>query len=366
MASFEITAGTLAKAIARISAVVPNRTTIPILSHIKISAKAGLVTLEASSLDIAARTTEAANVSADGVTAVPLLVASRIVSGMPKDKAISVSWDAGTCHIKCGRSAYKMQTLDAADFPEMHLPIGGNEWRMSPEALARALDQTSISVATEDPRFYLRGVYVHAKKGGGIILVATNGHQLSRTSAEIDGTAPKEGIIIPTPAVRIIKAICEDAGDEITLVSDQSRILVKTPQTTVSAALIDGSFPDYERVIPIDPREFASVGSTDLLQAIERSMSIYAGQNTIANRLQITANGGGISITSHGNVGEGAEFVECETSDHVFACDGIMLKGLLGSWGDASLTLRQHDKTSPLVITSDDDPKTLQVLMPMK
>lgn len=364
--AFSIKAADLVRAMGRVAGAIPSRATIPILMHVEIVAGAGEISIRATSLDLEAITSVAAEVTRPGSVTVHGQTLSAIASKMPKSGAITLDCAADTAKLTCGRSSYDLATLPAEDFPERRDPGKGAATITIDAADLKSLIAATLgSAGTESGRIYLCGIHLTMPKNGGtLIAVATDGHELVRATAPVSGATLPPNIIVPSAAAKMMRDIADEG--EVTITTDDRRIMATAGADTISASLIEGNYPDYERVIPKPNGSFATVMADHLASAADRAMAVFTGANVLGSRIGLTADADGISIAAAGPLNRALEHVEADCSPHTLACDGTKLKGLLAHWGEKPVMIQQDNPSSAILIRSDADASVVQVLMPMK
>lgn len=349
----------------RVTSTLPARTTIPVLAHVEVIAKDGAISIRSSSLDMEAATSIPADVSQHGTVMLHGLTLAAIAGKLPKSGTVSIAVVDGVAKLTCGRSSYDLATLPADDFPQPLRPDASKAHTITIDAgdLTDIITATIASTGTDAGRIYLHGIRVATPKAGTILAVATDGHELVKTSAPCAGSI--EPITIPTQAAKLLKDIASSGS--VTISTDGSR-LVATADTgdTIATALIDGKYPDYERVIPRPNGAFASVVADQLSSATDRAMTVFTGANVLGSRIALSATSDGISIAANGPYNRALEVVDADCEKHDLACDGTKLRGLLSHWGEKSISLQQASSGDPILIRCDDEPQTIQVLMPMR
>lgn len=240
----------LLKAMQMVGAVVERTTTIPILSHVKLDAKAGAgVALTATDLDIQFAVPVVADVSEGGSIALPAATLSDILRKLPDGSQIELKHEVGRATLQAGRSRFSLNTLPPEDFPTLDAGTAGTRFDLEVAALNRMIDKTMFAVSTDETRYYLNGIHLHATRDK-LIAVATDGHRLAR--CEVD--QPKDaagipGIIIPRKTVQIIHKSLAGASGTVSLDVSASKLILEHEGARLVSKLIDGTFPDYERVI---------------------------------------------------------------------------------------------------------------------
>lgn len=364
--AFSIKAADLVRAMSRVSGAIPSRTTIPILNHVEITARDGEITIRATSMELEAMTSVEADVARPGVVTVHGQMLAAIASKMPKAGTITIDIVDSVAKLKCGRSSYDLATLPADDFPARREPdASAARIVIDAPSLHRIVSATINSTSTDASRIYLNGIHLTSPKTDGIIVaVATDGHELVKATAHASGSKLPPNVIVPTAAAKLIRDVADDGDVTITL--DDRRIMATAGANTVTASLLEGSYPDFERVIPAPNGAFATVIADDLSSATDRAMAVFTGSIVNGNRILVSAGDDGLAITASGPSNSALERVEAECANHAFACDGTKLKGLLAYWGEKSIMMQQNGPGAPILIRCEADPTTTQVLMPMK
>ena len=257
---FTLEAGELARIVGLVKGMVPARTTIPILSNILIEAADGSVNIRATCLDMEASASAIAEVVTPGAVTVPGHVLHSLAKSLPKTKLATFKLDDGSRPVlTCGKSRYELRALDPGDFPSAN-PIGKSAVRFSmpgPDLVA-LLAGTLPSVETDaKTRYYLCGVFLHVYKDN-LVAVSTDGHRMARIASDVPpGAAGMPAIIIPTGAAQEIVAMAGDSDVDIAITP--TCIEVMTDKSRLWSKLVDGTYPDYQRVIPVRSNTVASV-----------------------------------------------------------------------------------------------------------
>lgn len=256
----------LSAALAIVKRNVARRTYVPVLANVMLSAARGRLNIRSTDLDKESRVSIPCDAHASGAVTLPGHSLADLVKSLPKGSQInlSVEKDATAATISCGQMKLSLQSLPVADFPKMQPGSVRNVFSLSSAALLDALNKTAFAVSTEETRYYINGVYMHAVKEYGddrfhtLNFVATDGHRLAKFKMEAPAGADViPGVIIPRAAVaELQKLLAKDKGDcEVKLFAgtkgtSQGRIQFAIGGAVLLSKLIDGTFPDYGRVIP--------------------------------------------------------------------------------------------------------------------
>ncbi|CAN1490927.1 DnaN DNA polymerase sliding clamp subunit (PCNA homolog) [Paracoccaceae bacterium] len=277
---FSIERVTLLKALAQAQSVVERRNTIPILANVLIEAEGSQVSLRATDLDIEVVDRAPAMVERAGATTVSAVMLHEIVRKLPDGALISLSEDsaAGRLTITAGRSTFSLATLPKEDFPVMATSEYSSNFSAPAPVLRRLFDKAKFAISTEETRYYLNGVYIHVSQGeGGKVLrcVATDGHRLARIDAPLpDGADGMPGVIVPRKTVGELRKLLDDDDATIAVSVSETKIRFATPVITLTSKVIDGTFPDYTRVIPTGNTRKLEVDASEFAKAVDRVATV--------------------------------------------------------------------------------------------
>ncbi len=270
----------LLKAMSRAQSVVERRNTIPILSNVLIEAEGDAISFRATDLDIEVVDKAPAMVEQAGSTTVGAHTLHEIVRKLPDGSTVQLTEDtaAGRIEVRAGRSHFSLATLPREDFPVMASSEYDCNFGAKAGILRRLFDKAKFAISTEETRYYLNGIYLHsATEEGTQVLraVATDGHRLARIDGELpDGADTIPGVIVPRKTVNeLLKLLSEDDADIAVSVSE-TKIRFATPEITLTSKVIDGSFPDYSRVIPQSNQKRLEVDAAEFAQAVDRVSTV--------------------------------------------------------------------------------------------
>ena len=277
---FKAERATLLKALAHIQSVAEKRNTIPILANALIVAKGGTLSFTATDMEIAIVEEVAANVSRDGATTVPAATLYEIVRKLPEavELEFETASEGAQLTLRAGRYGTSLVTLPTDDFPSMTAGQLPHRFQLSGLALRGLIDRTRFAISTEETRYYLNGIYLHAAESDGVRVlraVATDGHRLARVEEPIpEGATGMPGVIIPRKTVGELRKLLDEESGEVEVGLSDTRIQFKAGSITLTSKLIDGTFPEYERVIPRDNDKILRVGKKDFAEAVGRVSAI--------------------------------------------------------------------------------------------
>ena len=268
----------LNKAMRRLAAIVERRNTIPVLANVRLEVRGDELRLTTTDLDIEATTSLTIEDSAAGDITVPAHLLADIVAKLPAGAVSLAMGDAARLILRSGRSRFTLATLPAIDFPDIAAGDLGPAFSL-PAADALALfDWPGFAVSTEETRYYLNGVYMHVSTGDvGAVLrcVATDGHRLARIDAPLpEGAQGMPGVIVPRKTVNELKKLLDDDSAIIAVSVSETKVRFATPLITLTSKVIDGTFPDYTRVIPTGNTRRLEVDATEFAKAVDRVATV--------------------------------------------------------------------------------------------
>ncbi|MEL6120292.1 MAG: DNA polymerase III subunit beta [Pseudomonadota bacterium] len=277
---FSIERATLLKAVAQAQSVVERRNTIPILANVLIEADGDSVQFRATDLDIEVVDRGPAQVERAGSTTVSAVTLHEIVRKLPDGALVSLTDDgaSGRLTVEAGRSNFALATLPKEDFPVMASSEYSCNFSAKAPELRRLFDKSKFAISTEETRYYLNGVYMHVSDAdGGQVLrcVATDGHRLARIDSDLpDGAGTMPGIIVPRKTVGELRKLLDDDETEIAVSVSETKVRFATPDITLTSKVIDGTFPDYSRVIPTGNTRKLEVDASEFAQAVDRVATV--------------------------------------------------------------------------------------------
>jgi DNA polymerase-3 subunit beta len=282
----------LLKAVSQAQSVVERRNTIPILANVLIEAEGEHVQFRATDLDIEVLDKALAHVERAGATTVSAVTLHDIVRKLPDGALVTLSDDAakGRLTVEAGRSVFSLATLPKEDFPIMATSEYAANFSAPAPLLRRLFDKSKFAISTEETRYYLNGVYLHvADADGGQVIrcVATDGHRLARVDADLpEGAADLPGVIVPRKTVGELRKLLDEDDMQIAVSVSETKIRFATPEITLTSKVIDGTFPDYARVIPQGNTRKLEVDASEFAKAVDR-VSTVSSERSRAVKLSL-------------------------------------------------------------------------------
>ena len=365
----------LLRCLSHVQSVVERRNTIPILSNVLIEAHTdGTVKIMATDLDLqVVESLDAVSVEASGAITVSAHLLFDIARKLPDGSQVSFETADNRMAVKAGRSRFSLPTLPRDDFPvivEGDLPT---TFELPARVLAELIDRTRFAISTEETRYYLNGIFLHVSDDDQPVLkaAATDGHRLARfTLPRPEGAAGMPDVIVPRKAVGELRKLLEEALDgnvEIDLSASKIRFTLGGEGGVVlTSKLIDGTFPDYSRVIPTGNDKLLRLDPKSFYEGVDRVATI-ATEKTRAVKMGLETDKVTLSVTSPDN-GTAAEEVPADYASDSFEIgfNANYLKDILGQIDGDTVEMHLADPGAPTLIRQDEKSPALYVLMPMR
>ncbi len=355
-----------------VQSVVERRNTIPILSNILLIAENGTLGLTATDLDLAINEQVAAEIITQGSITVPAHLLYDIVRKLPDGSQVELDFNSedGRISIRAGRSQFALSCLPKDDFPIMETGELPHRFSLSAAELKRLIDKTRFAISTEETRYYLNGVYLHAADNEGIPVlraVATDGHRLARVETPIPTDAENiPGVIIPRKAVNELRKLIDDTDGEVSISLSDNKICFSFAGSVLTSKLIDGTFPDYERVIPAGNNKVLELDGKLFAQAVDR-VSTVSTEKSRAIKLTLTDNSVTLSATGSESGSATEELSASYTSgDLEIGFNSKYLLDITSQIEGENAHFVLADAQSPTIVKDSTDDGALYVLMPMR
>ena len=352
-----------------VSGIVEKRHTLPILSNVLLEKKGDRLTLLATDIEIQITTsTSGATGDGDGAVTVGARKLQDILRSLPESAEVSLTLDDKRLQVKAGKSRFNLQTLPAEDFPRMALTDGDlKKLTVTQKQFRQLLGQTQFSMAAQDVRYYLNGLLLLVD-GNELRAVATDGHRLAYASMPLEGeaTSPRQELILPRKTVLELNRLLADSDESLSIELASNQIRFQFGQINLVSKLIDGKFPDYERVIPATLKNVVALNRVALLQSMVRA-AILTNEKFRGVRLVLTA--GSLKImAANAEQEEAQEEIEVDYSGDAIDV-GFNVVYLLDVLNNSSAEMVEwgfNDANSSALLTIPGNERFKYVVMPMR
>lgn len=364
--------GALLKSLNHVQSVVERRNTIPILSNVLLRADQGQLSLTATDLDIEIIESVDVDVATSGGTTASAHTLYDIVRKLPDGAQVEIvqNPEDGRLTIQAGRSKFALQSLPQEDFPSMSAGELPHRFDIPADALARLVDKTRFAISTEETRYYLNGIYLHTVDDGPepmLRAVATDGHRLAQADFPCpEGAAGMPGVIVPRKTVVELQKLIEEEDGLIQVGVSDTKIRFEFGNVTLTSKLIDGTFPDYERVIPTENDKMLKVDGKIFAQAVDRVSTISTEKS---RAVKINLEEGRLTLTvNNPDSGSATEelAVDYDSAPIEIGFNARYLLDIAGQLEGDVASFLMADSGSPTLVRDSEDESALYVLMPMR
>ena len=358
------------KALTHVQSVVERRNTIPILSNVLLQAGDGQLKLTATDLDIEIVESVPAEVPKSGATTVPAHMLYDIVRKLPDGAQLELeqAGDGQRVSIFAGRSRFALQALPHEDFPDLAVGDFPNHFAIAATDLKGLIEKTRFAISTEETRYYLNGIYFHDVATGSMLrAVATDGHRLAQAQiARPDGAKNMPGVIVPRKTVLEVVKLFEGVDGAVEVSLSAAKVRFAAGNLVLTSKLIDGTFPDYERVIPRNNDKKLELDTKSFAQAVDR-VSTISQEKGRAVKLAIGGNKVILTVNNPDS-GSAEEEVACsyDADPLEIGFNSRYLMDVAGQMKSDAMELHLADAGSPTIVRDPTDEQALYVLMPMR
>ena len=357
----------LLRPLGHVQSVVERRNTIPILANVVLRAEVGELSLTATDMDMDIATEVGCSVMTSGTTTMSAHLLYDIARKLPDGAEVEIAVNDGHAMVSAGRSSFRLPTLPVEDFPAIssnELPVN---FSLTAADMRDLIDATRFAISTEETRYYLNGIYIHKAESGELCAVATDGHRLAMTRQALpSGAAQMPSIILPRKAVSELRKLLDDFDGDVLVGMSETRAEFRFGVVRLTSKLIDGTFPDYTRVIPVGNDRIMQVDVSAFSAAVDR-VSTVASEKSRAVKMGLKS---GVLTLSASNTDASSATEELEVSyDGPEMEIGFNARYLLDIAGQVNSDLVEFvlaDQWSPSLVRAPGDEASLFFLMPMR
>jgi len=371
---FKADRASLLKALAHVQSVVERRNTIPILANVMIAVRDNALSLTATDMEIAIVEDVPAVTLGPGACTAPAATLYDIVRKLPDGAEVELEHPGGEAQLslRAGRYHTNLVVLPTDDFPQMTAGSLSHRFQLSAQQLRGVIDRTRFAISTEETRYYLNGIYLHAAESDGesvLRAVATDGHRLARVEEKLpEGAAAMPGVIVPRKTVNELRKLLDEVSGAVDVGLSDTRIQFHFDNVLLTSKLIDGTFPEYDRVIPRGNDKILRVNVKDFAEAVGRVAAISAEKQrpvklTLSRDLLVLS----ASSPEAGVATEelDADRVQYDASPLEIGFQARYLNDITDQIAER-VEFRFSDGAAPTVVVDGADERALYVLMPMR
>jgi DNA polymerase III subunit beta len=363
-------------ALSHVASVVERRTTIPILSNVLLRATDGAISLKGTDLEREVLESVHGDVAQPGAVTIQAHLLHDIVRKLADGAQITLESAGGgeRVQLTCGHARFQLPSLAADEFPDIGAGEMPHEFSLPAHELKRLIEKARFAISTEETRYYLNGIYLHtAKTSGKTVLraVATDGHRLAQIETDApQGAEGMPGVIVPRKTVNEVHKLLEAVDGDVKVSLSTTRIQFSVPKgqyhVTMTSKLIDGTFPDYQRVIPQANNKVMMVGNAEFANAVDRVATVSSERGR-AVKLAIEQGKLVLSVTNPDGGSATEEIpVDYDADKLEIGFNARYLLDITAQLESSTVKLFLSDAGSPTTVRDDSDEGALYVLMPMR
>jgi DNA polymerase-3 subunit beta len=357
----------LLRPLGHVQSVVERRNTIPILANVVLRAEEGELSLTATDMDMDIATEVGCSVMTSGTTTMSAHLLYDIARKLPDGAEVEIAVNDGHAMVSAGRSSFRLPTLPVEDFPAIssnELPVN---FSLTAADMRDLIDATRFAISTEETRYYLNGIYIHKAESGELCAVATDGHRLAMTRQVLpSGAAQMPSIILPRKAVNELRKLLDDFDGDVLIGLSETRAEFRFGVVRLTSKLIDGTFPDYTRVIPVGNDRIMQVDVSAFSAAVDR-VSTIASEKSRSVKMGLRS---GVLTLSASNTDASSATEELEVSydgpEMEIGFNARYLLDIAGQVNSDMIEFALADQGSPSLVRAPGDEASLFVLMPMR
>lgn len=362
----------LLRALGHVQSAVERRNTIPILGNVMLRAEKDGVALTTTDMDLEIKETTPAQVQEEGATTAPAQMLYELIKKLPEDQPVNITLEEGQymMRIEAGRAKFQLNCLDVADFPNLGSGDLDVQFSVPAESMRELIDRTRFAISNDETRYYLNGIYMHEAESNAVPMlrtVATDGHRLARFDIPLpEGAEGMPGIILPRKAVNELRKLIDDTAENIRIQLSENKIRFEFGSAVLTSKLVDGTFPDYQRVIPIGNDKILMVDPGQFAKAVDRVSTLSSDKG---RAVKMSLNGQSLTLSANTpNAGSATEEMEVQ-----FEADPIevgfnarYLLDIAQQIEGTSCKIVMADPASPTLIQDEGEAAALYVLMPLR
>ena len=368
---FVIDRDVLLKTLSHANGIIEKKNTLPILSNILIEAKGSKIKITSTDLDIVYfEEIPAIEIKKEGSTTTSASIIYDILRKLQPNAKVEINLlDKNKLKLLSGNSKFNLLCMPSDNFPLAEDDMIQKNFEVSPKALLKLLNKTKISISNDETRHYLNGIYLHKIKEEDksfLCAVATDSHRLSYSSLEIDSNINIDSIILPKKTIFQLVTLLEQTNNSVKISNNKSKIKFEMESGVLISKVIDGRFPDYNKVIPKNNDKVLEIKLNEFKDSIERVATVSSDRKE-GLKMLISKDALQLSV-SNPNSGEGVENINAKfnSNDLNISFNSRYLTDIANHIENELIRINLKDPGSPVLIQDSSDKNSFHVVMPMK
>ena len=368
---FKIACSNFFKTLSHLQGIVDKKNSLPILSNILIEARDNELTLSSTDMDISIIEKIDCNVLENGSTTINSQILYDIVRKIDDNSEIEIiSNDGKLLTLRADGSRFSLACLPKEDFPIIDQDNSGNTIKINSKIIFKLIDKTKFAISNEETRYFLNGLYFNITKDKSnsiLTLVGTDGHRLAKFSHNIEGNIDQvSGVIIPKKTIYELCKLLSEIDRDINISISSNKIIFKIDDIIFISKLIDGSFPDYKRVIPNDNSNILKINREILLSAVDR-VSTIANEKSPVIKFKLLQNVLNLNTINNESSTASEDLKINYNGDEIeIGFNSKYIMDILNNLEDEEIAINLKDNTSPVIALENSNSNLVYVLMPMR
>ncbi len=368
---FQISQKKIFKTLSHLQGIVDKKNTLPILSNILLEAKDNTLTLSSTDMDISIVEKLDCNVLEDGSTTINSQIIYDIVRKLDNNNEVEmISNNGKILTVRASGSRFSLSCLPKEDFPIIDQKSDGVNIKINSRILFKLIDKTKFAISNEETRYFLNGLYFNIHKENEkseVTLVGTDGHRLAKFSHTLDQSIEQvTGVIIPKKTINELSKLLSDIDNDVDIVISSNKIIFYIENLVFMSKLIDGTFPDYKRVIPNDNKNTLEVNRDKLLSAVDR-VSTVANEKSPVIKLNLLKDVINLNTVNNDNSTASEDLkLSYNGEDLEIGFNSKYIMDIVNNLEDEMITIKFKDGSSPIIAQEKSNSNLVYVLMPMR
>ena len=366
---FRVSREAFLRVLTHVSSIVDSRSTIPILSNIYLKCDNNQIEIRSTDLDISIREFVSADSTKNGEATVSSRILTDIIRKTKKNSIVKCKLEGNRLIINSDNSVFELNALTADEFPKFVPLDPSNAFEITIQQMKRIFNKTKFAISAEETRYYLNGIYFHTISNGTkttLRCVATDGHRLAKTELDLNSTFTIPGIILPRKFILQLDRILGDFEGKVKMICTDTQVSLEADNFIIISKLIDGTFPDYEKVIPVSNDKLLQVEAEPFFNAVDR-VSTVNQDKTPTVKLHFENNNVKIMATSTDSNKGDEEVAANYTADSLeILFNSKYILDLQDVIEGETMILELLNQSSPVIVKDMKDTSSLYILMPMR
>lgn len=359
----QVTQENLSRALNAVARVASSRNSLPILTNVLLKTSENRLVVAATNLDIAITETIGAKITEEGSVTVPAKLLQDFISNLPSG-VVELESDDYRLSVSSGSYKSSLNGMLADEYPVMPALKSGKTIKLPPADFKKALQQTVFAASSDDTRPVLTGVYIHAYEGK-LVIVATDSYRLAECL--VGPTAIEMSVLVPATSLQELLRIISDHEEDIVITFDEQQVRFQVGDVEIITRLIDGSYPEYRRLVPPSFATTAEVSKSELVN-ITKVASLFARESAGSIQISIDEKSNTLAVKSVASqVGENSSEIEAKAEGKgTVTLNSRYLLDALGVIAGDKVVFCMNGKLEPCLVKDSSNPDIVQIVMPVK